>query len=53
MCNSKICNQLPTCAHSSDVQCNLEIALLANDVQVNNEQRAGVSVTEEQVGLML
>ena len=36
--------------YSSDVQCSLEIALWANDVQVNNEQKAGVIVTEELVG---
>ena len=36
--------------YSSDVQCSLEIALWANDVQVNNEQKAGAIVTEELVG---
>ena len=38
------------CVYSSDVQCSLEIALWANDVQVNNEQKAGAIVTEELVG---
>ena len=38
------------CVYSSDVQCSLEVALWANDVQVNNEQKAGAIVTEELVG---
>lgn len=34
----------------SDFQCNLEIALWANHIQVLNEEKSGVSVTEEMVG---
>lgn len=39
--------------YSPDVQCSLEVALWANDVQVNNEQRAGAIVTEELVSSIL
>ena len=34
---------------TSDLQCTLEMALLANHVQVLNEQKSGMSVTEEMV----
>ena len=39
--------------YSSDIQCSLEVALWANDVQVNNEHKAGALVTEELVGSTL
>ena len=34
---------------TSDMSCDIELALLANHIQVNNEQRAGISLTEEMV----
>ncbi len=34
---------------TSDLQCNLEIALWANHIQVLNEEKSGLSITEEMV----
>ena len=34
---------------TSDLQCTLEMALSANHIQVLNEQKSGMSVTEEMV----
>ena len=34
---------------SSGAQCDVELALEANHVTVNNEQKAGVTITEEMV----
>ena len=36
-------------AYSAGAQCDLEIMLLGNHVQVNNEQRASANITEELV----
>ena len=38
---------------TSDVQCAVELALEANHVTVNNEQKSGVTITEEVVNLMI
>ena len=35
--------------HSAGVQCDLEIVLLGNHVQVNNEDKGSSTVTEEVV----
>ncbi len=34
---------------TSDLQCNLEIALWANHIQVLNEEKSALSITEEMV----
>ena len=39
--------------HSADVPCNLEIVLLGNHIEVNNEQRSGMAVTEELVSSLV
>ncbi len=36
-------------AHSSEAPCDLEVALSANHIEVNNEQRSSIAVTEELV----
>lgn len=37
---------------TSDMSCDIELALQANHIQVNNEQRSSVSLTEEMVQII-